>query len=209
RCDMEEKYRNIDIKNEKVLSIINASFEVFAKNDIEKASTNMIVKQAGVSRGLLYHYFKDKDELFDFLVYYSVRIMVENIETKLDWKDTDFLRRIQEGIILKCEIIDMYPYIIEFLEKYSYRVPREDLKKEVETSSPGLMDRWYNQNLDFSSVKDGVDIDMMKKTIKSTFSELVRDRWNIKKTKGIEFKIEEVRSEFAKYDTFFRNQFYE
>jgi AcrR family transcriptional regulator len=206
---MEEKYRNIDIKNEKVLSIINASFEVFAKNDIEKASTNMIVKQAGVSRGLLYHYFKDKDELFDFLVYYSVRIMVENIETKLDWKDTDFLRRIQEGIILKCEIIDMYPYIIEFLEKYSYRVPREDLKKEVETSSPGLMDRWYNQNLDFSSVKDGVDIDMMKKTIKSTFSELVRDRWNIKKTKGIEFKIEEVRSEFAKYDTFFRNQFYE
>lgn len=206
---MEEKYRNIDIKNEKVLSIINASFEVFAKNDIEKASTNMIVKQAGVSRGLLYHYFKDKDELFDFLVYYSVRIMVENIETKLDWKDTDFLRRIQEGIILKCEIIDMYPYIIEFLEKYSYRVPREDLKKEVETSSPGLMDRWYNQNLDFSSVKDGVDIDMMKKTIKSTFSELVRDRWNIKKTKGIEFKIEEVRSEFAKYDTFFRNRFYE
>lgn len=205
---MNKKYENIDITNQKVLNIINAAFEVFSKNDIEKASTNMIVKQANVSRGLLYHYFKDKEDLFDFLVYYSIKIMTENIEENLNWNNNDFLNRIQDGIILKCELMIMYPYIIEFLEKYIYKVSNEDLKRKVELKSPGLMDRWYNQNLDFSSVKDGVNIDMMKKTIKATFAELIRDRWNSRKIKSNIFDIEEIRKEFLQYDSFFRDYFY-
>jgi len=205
---MNKKYENIDITNQKVLNIINAAFEVFSKNDIEKASTNMIVKQANVSRGLLYHYFKDKEDLFDFLVYYSIKIMTENIEENLNWNNNDFLNRIQDGIILKCELMIMYPYIIEFLEKYIYKVSNEDLKRKVELKSPGLMDRWYNQNLDFSSVKDGVNIDMMKKTIKATFAELIRDRWNSRKITSNIFDIEEIRKEFLQYDSFFRDYFY-
>jgi len=118
------------------------------------------------------------------------------------------LNRIQDGIILKCELMIMYPYIIEFLEKYIYKVSNEDLKRKVELKSPGLMDRWYNQNLDFSSVKDGVNIDMMKKTIKATFAELIRDRWNSRKITSNIFDIEEIRKEFLQYDSFFRDYFY-
>jgi len=69
---MEDRFNSLDITSDKVKRIVNASFEVFVKNDFEKASTNSIVKLAGVSRGLLYHYFKDKQDLFDFILEFSI-----------------------------------------------------------------------------------------------------------------------------------------
>ena len=50
-----ERFDGINLENEKVLRIVNCGFEVFAKNNFEKASTNLIVENAKISRGLLYH----------------------------------------------------------------------------------------------------------------------------------------------------------
>lgn len=68
---MIKNYEHIDINNTKVKSIVSAALKIFTMNDYEKASTNLIIKEASVSRGILYHYFKDKQELFDYLMYYS------------------------------------------------------------------------------------------------------------------------------------------
>jgi len=47
---VSNRFEHIDINNDKIQKIVNCAFEVFSKNDLEKASTNMIVKQAGISR---------------------------------------------------------------------------------------------------------------------------------------------------------------
>lgn len=73
---MDKRFSHIDADNEKVHRIIDYGFKEFSENDFEKASTNNIVKQANISRGLLYYYFKDKRELYDYLVEYSVKTSV-------------------------------------------------------------------------------------------------------------------------------------
>ena len=44
--------------------IIEASFQEFGRHGYEGASTNQICQTAGISKGLLYHYFKSKENLF-------------------------------------------------------------------------------------------------------------------------------------------------
>lgn len=43
---------------DKRLRLINAAMKEFSENHFDKASTNTIVKEVGISKGLLNHYFK-------------------------------------------------------------------------------------------------------------------------------------------------------
>ena len=50
---MENRFDHIDVNNEKVERIINSAFKIFSKNDYEKASTSLVVKDAEIYRVLL------------------------------------------------------------------------------------------------------------------------------------------------------------
>lgn len=49
---------------EKQIEIINAAIEVFGRNEHKKASTEEISRRAGISKGMLFYYFKDKKSLY-------------------------------------------------------------------------------------------------------------------------------------------------
>jgi AcrR family transcriptional regulator len=44
--------------------IVDAAIDEFAARGFEAASTNAIAESAGVAKGLVYHYFGDKEALF-------------------------------------------------------------------------------------------------------------------------------------------------
>ena len=67
---MNEKF--FDLKKEKQDRMINASLKIFALNGYRHASTDDIVAEAGISKGLLFHYFVNKLGLYTF---YAVRII--------------------------------------------------------------------------------------------------------------------------------------
>ncbi|MDD3656837.1 MAG: TetR/AcrR family transcriptional regulator, partial [Atribacterota bacterium] len=50
------------LESEKQERIINAALKEFARNGYGKASTNEIIKQAGISKGSLFNYFNNKKE---------------------------------------------------------------------------------------------------------------------------------------------------
>ncbi|WP_026677887.1 TetR/AcrR family transcriptional regulator [Fictibacillus gelatini] len=56
------------IRDERREQIKAAAIQVFARKGIISAKMSMIAETAGISNGLLYHYFKSKDELFISLV---------------------------------------------------------------------------------------------------------------------------------------------
>ena len=66
RDDMEPKFLALD--QDKQDRILNAAMEEFARNGYKNTSTNKIVKQAGISKGLLFHYFSNKKELYLMIV---------------------------------------------------------------------------------------------------------------------------------------------
>lgn len=51
---------------------MRAAIRVFARRGIFGTKMNMIAAEAGISHGLLYHYFKSKDELFITVVQWSM-----------------------------------------------------------------------------------------------------------------------------------------
>ncbi|MEM7365928.1 MAG: TetR/AcrR family transcriptional regulator [Pseudomonadota bacterium] len=65
------------------LRLIKAGRQLFAKDGYEKASTPHIVKLAGVTRGALYHHFKDKKALFRAVV------EAESTQVAEDIRDAD------------------------------------------------------------------------------------------------------------------------
>lgn len=44
--------------------IINSAIAEFGSNSYEEASLNAICRNGNISKGIIYHYFKDKDELY-------------------------------------------------------------------------------------------------------------------------------------------------
>ena len=60
---------------EKRERIINAAINEFTKKGYRNASTNEIVKEAGISKGLIFHYFKNKKQLYLFLYDYLIWIL--------------------------------------------------------------------------------------------------------------------------------------
>lgn len=57
-----------EIRNERKQQILEAALKVFAENGMKLTKISMIAKEAGVSHGLVYHYFKSKEEvLFESL----------------------------------------------------------------------------------------------------------------------------------------------
>lgn len=164
-------YEHVDTTNPMVKKIIQTSFEIFAKNDIKKASTNLIVQTAGISRGILYHYFKDKQDLFDYLVFFSFVKSFNEVNHIIDWEDGDLIKRINELTKFRLDVIADYPYMIEFGEKYRHEI----LKVADPDELRSWRKRFYQENIDFSLFKSGMDMEQVMHTLKWTFRGLYKE----------------------------------
>lgn len=203
-----EKFNNIDINQPKVHKIINCAYEIFSKNNIDKASTNQIVKLAGISRGLLYHYFKDKQELYDFLTFFAIKKGVVEIKEKLDWDDSDFINRMIQVTKIRFEIMECYPYMATFFQRHKNGLNKSVMKNIYENLNPGARDKFYSYNLNFNNLKKGVDrakmIQIVKWTVKGKLAE-----WNeMSYADQNEYTIDKLISECIDYLEFLRTVFY-
>ncbi|MFA1819653.1 TetR/AcrR family transcriptional regulator [Virgibacillus oceani] len=75
-----------NIRNERKEQIMRAAIKVFADNGVKLTKISMIAKEAGVSHGLVYHYFTSKEEV----LYESLKWAVALNETR------NFLQKLNE-----------------------------------------------------------------------------------------------------------------
>ena len=68
-----------EVKKEKRLIIENAALEVFAEDGYHHASVSKIAKKAGVSKGLMYNYFHNKEDLLKELIRDIVQEVLERL----------------------------------------------------------------------------------------------------------------------------------
>ncbi|WP_278600954.1 TetR/AcrR family transcriptional regulator [Clostridium tertium] len=77
---MSERDSSIDIKKR----IINSALEEFAENGYKAASTNVICRKAKVSKGLLYHYYESKENIYLSVIRYFIDRFKENITINIE-----------------------------------------------------------------------------------------------------------------------------
>lgn len=93
--------------------IINAAMKEF-QYGYKRASTDAIVKEAGISKGLLFHYFGTKERLYEFLLRYTNDLSRSEYQEMLDQGQRDILEVIWQSALLQRDLIERYPYISEF-----------------------------------------------------------------------------------------------
>ena len=85
---------------EKKKAILDAAAEEFAEHGFEGASYNKIIEKAGVSKGAMYYYFDDKDDLYGTVMKDRLGKMVELLVANMPRIETadQFWRVTQEMI---------------------------------------------------------------------------------------------------------------
>ena len=106
-----------ELSQEKQRRIIDAGMEVFGRNEYKKANTEDIAAKAGISKGLLFYYFKDKKSFYMYLFQYCVQIVTDMMEDGDFTQVTDFFELMEYGAQKKMQIMVDYPYILDFITR--------------------------------------------------------------------------------------------
>lgn len=140
---MNEKF--FDLKREKQDRMINAGLKVFAKNGYRHATTDDIVKEAGISKGLLFHYFTNKVGVYVFLMDYSVRFLLLELSRNVKKDTTDFFDLCNQIEYGKLQVLKNYPYMQAFLDKAFEEVCLEALEEceEQKEVYKNKLDEYY------------------------------------------------------------------
>lgn len=155
---MFSKFNNIE--KEKQDRIINASMKEFAQNGYDKASTNEIVKEAGISKGLLFHYFQNKKQLYFFLYEHMIDILMEKILEKVDWDEKDIFVRYRQIALLKLDLFKIYPEMFNFV-KGIYSESSPEVKGDLDLRGKELLEGSFLKlfsDIDLSKFKKGIDV---------------------------------------------------
>lgn len=151
-----------DLKKEKQDRMINGALKVFALNGYQKASTDDIVKEAGISKGLLFHYFGSKAGVYTFMYEYSARYMTMELSRAVNYRETDLFVLMKQIEDAKAVLLRNYPYMQNFLLTHDTVMDEEilaDIAEHVE-SVPRTLDE-IMERVDASEIADGVDLDLL------------------------------------------------
>ena len=200
---MNEKF--YELSNEKQQVIINAALYVFSKYDYKKASTEEIAKEAGISKGLLFHYFKNKKNLYLFLYDYSIEFISNKMMKDLDLTEKDFFKLITNSQDIKSKIMKQHPYVFQFsINAYYEECP--EIADEISGKNKVLL----SQNTDLvlsiidkTKFKENVDIEMLFKAIVWCGDGYLKEKFHQKKV-----DIDEVSKEFKGILEMFKNNLY-
>lgn len=164
---MNDKF--FDLKKEKQDKMINGAMQVFAKNGYKLASTDDMVKVAGVSKGLWFHYFVNKAGLYTFVADYCVKYLNMELSVNLIGKTQDYFEILYTVEETKAQIAKMYPYIplmIQAMEKEDdeeieavAKAKYAPFEKKIEEALESFSD---------DRLKDGVSREVLDKTVKYT-----------------------------------------
>lgn len=167
-----------DLKKEKQDRMINAALKVFALQGYRHASTDDIVKEAAISKGLLFHYFESKLGIYNFIYDYSVRYMNLELRSMVDFKEKDLFRIMQQIECARMHAMRGYPYMQQFLNRtMSENVSEALLAVEGKSS---VLDETYEMigaQIDYSDFPPGVDGEKLRKMLDFTIKGLMTERF--------------------------------
>jgi len=146
-------------------AILNAALKEFATKGYDEASTNVIAKEAGISKGLMFHYVGSKENLF-FAVYdFFSDIMDKEYFELMNFNVKDIFERLRQSYLLQLELVRKYPWIFE-LNKLAAASNPDEIKKGIEKrATVKLSSCNIFGMIDESKFRVGLDVEKCKQFI--------------------------------------------
>ncbi|MEK3889143.1 TetR/AcrR family transcriptional regulator [Bacillus sp. FSL K6-3431] len=206
---MTKPFKNLDITKQK--RIINAALKEFTEKGFEMASTNQIVKDAGIGKGMLFYYFNNKKDLYFYLIDYCIDITEQKYLKFIDTSERNVFERLKNISNVKLEFLMKYPNAINFLatiflKNFDQIDPK--LKSRIETLQEKSHAKIYG-NIDFSLFRQDIDAEKTFKLIQWSFhgyEEEVKHRLRDQDMNSIHF--EAYFEEFFDYLDMMKTCFY-
>ena len=154
------------LPDEKRMTIINAGLRVFSKHGYKKSPMKEIAAEAGISKSLLFYYFKNKKELYLYLAKYCADINREELISHSCYQGS-FFDVLKKGLKLKTEQMRRYPELAQFeLKGYFEKNPEIEAEiRELIQFYSGLDKQANLMTVDMNEFIEGLDIEMMYQTI--------------------------------------------
>ena len=162
---MNDKFFNLP--EEKQQRIINAGYHVFSQNSYKKSPVGEIARTAGISKSLLFHYFRNKKELYFFLWDKAAEMILETIEDYSCYEPTDLFEMMRRGMYAKLAVMKKYPDLTGFALKAFYEKEPE-ISLEIQKSYASLVQNSaaiFMPKINPDDFRPGLDLEIMFKTI--------------------------------------------
>ncbi len=126
------KEQNDLIKDERRKQILATALKSFCCIGFDATKIDDIAKQAGISHGLLYHYFTTKEEMF-FELFFHSRGMYRKFETKILTDETldplQKIRKLLTGLLQKMDTDEDFCLLMYFI--LNANLIKRDFDKEI------------------------------------------------------------------------------
>ena len=157
------KERFYALPEDKRNSIISAGFRVFSQYSYKNSPMSEIAAEAGISKSLLFYYFKNKKELYLFLCRYSAELTEQEMIRQKCYEKEDFFDIFLSGLKVKVQLMRQYPDLSLFQLKAYYEKDKS-LRPEIDQLI-GIYSGYENQSemlkLDKEQFIEGLDLEMM------------------------------------------------
>ncbi|KGM97475.1 AcrR family transcriptional regulator [Clostridium novyi A str. 4552] len=105
----------LNLSRERQKEIINVSLKEFSSHNFETSSMNKIITELGIAKGSFYRYFKNKKDLYLFLLDYAVDKKIDYLERHIDTESNNFFD-IYRSVVFNYMKFDLtFPIMSRFL----------------------------------------------------------------------------------------------
>ena len=196
---MNDKF--FSLPEEKQLAIINAGYRVFSQNSYKKSPMSEIAAEAGISKSLLFHYFKNKRELYLFLINHGTKNTYQYLHDFGCFEEEDFFEIMHRGLKAKVEMMRKYPDLTAFTIKCYYETDPEvaDGIQEIIGRTASFEANEKMLKIDPEKFVEEIDIHMMY-----TDMYLASEGYLWEKSQQGHFNVDEVERDFEKMIDFWK-----
>ncbi len=132
--------------------ILSSALIEFSENSFNEASLNSIVKRASISKGIIYHYFKNKDDLCMSLIQNFFNDLISYINQNFDRNDIDLKSSLHHYFLLRNKFFNAYPLYLNFYYNITSNPPNH------------LIENIKEVRMTFDQLNEKLLIDLLSKT---------------------------------------------
>ncbi len=190
--------------------ILEAALVEFADRGYRKASTNTIVREAKVSKGLLFHYYTNKKELYILLYQIALETITKELYEGVNFADRDVLNRLSASTVQKIDSYGRHPLFVKLFENHVFVEDEEILERTKQFSiqyAKESYDKLFS-NIDYFLFSDRININHALDVVRWTIDRISSD-WL--KKHNFQYKTEhfsELKDEINVYLDLFRMSYY-